>query len=104
MSLAGFQISDIFTWQVAAWVLVILVAGFIGQFGKSFAQYVIGLFKRKKTQGNTPPASSVAPEESFPEPVFGKPPVSNEAKKRKKETKALLKAKKKKAKQGKTET
>ena len=110
MSLAGFQIADIFTWQVAVWVLVILVAGFIGQFGKSFAKYVMGLFNRKKIQEEAPlvsvppvPASPVPvpPEKPFFQPasVEASATVTGDAKIRKKEAKALVKAKKKEMKQ-----
>ncbi len=36
--------------QVATWALVVLVAGFIGQFGRKFAEYLIERAKRKKIQ------------------------------------------------------
>ena len=98
MSLGGFQIADIFTWQVGAWVLVILAAGFIGQFGKSFAQYVINWFNRKKIQ-ETAPSVSVPPEKSFSGAVTRESLAANDAKIRKKEAKILMKAKKKNMKQ-----
>lgn len=36
---------DLSTWSVLQWVLVVLAAGFIGQFGKSFAQFVMAKIK-----------------------------------------------------------
>jgi len=104
MSPDGFQITDIFTWQVAAWVLVILAAGFIGQFGKSFAKYVMGLFNRKKIQEDAPfvsvpPVSAspvpAPPEKSVSLPASSEVSATGDAKIRKKEAKALVKAKKK---------
>ncbi len=37
--------------EVLKWVLVILIAGFIGQFGKSFSLHLIAYFKKKKETG-----------------------------------------------------
>jgi hypothetical protein len=100
MSLAGFQVADIFTWQVGVWVLIILVTGFIGQFGKSFAKYVINHFNRKKNL-EAAPSVSVSSEKHFSQPASPESLPINNAKTQKKEAKALLKAKKKEAKQGK---
>ena len=44
--------------EVLKWVLVILIAGFIGQFGKSLSLHVIAYYKKKKEK-STPPASSM---------------------------------------------
>ncbi|NLN59232.1 MAG: hypothetical protein GX147_00715 [Deltaproteobacteria bacterium] len=44
---------DISPWRVIAWILIVLVAAFIGQFGKSFAQHLMSRFRRKKTGGRT---------------------------------------------------
>jgi hypothetical protein len=35
--------------KVLIWVLLVLLAGFIGQFGKSLGIYLINRFKRRKT-------------------------------------------------------
>ncbi len=32
---------DIKTWSILQWILVVLAAGFIGQFGKSFAKFIM---------------------------------------------------------------
>jgi hypothetical protein len=89
---------DIFTWQIMKWVLIVLAAGFIGQFGKSFAQHVMNRVKRKKaeTAAALPsPAEVPSPQGQIkPADAWTSGPVSN-----KKETKALLKARKKEAKQ-----
>ena len=47
--------------EVLKWVLVILIAGFIGQFGKSLSLHVIAYYKKKKEK-STPPASSMTKE------------------------------------------
>ena len=47
--------------EVLKWVLVILIAGFIGQFGKSLSLQVIDYYKKKKEK-STPPASSMTKE------------------------------------------
>ncbi len=39
------ELLDVSTWSVLQWVLVVLAAGFIGQFGKSFAQFVMAKIK-----------------------------------------------------------
>ncbi|MDX9746193.1 MAG: hypothetical protein RBU31_06605 [Syntrophales bacterium] len=52
---------DISPWRVIAWVLIVLVAAFIGQFGKSFAQHLMSRFRRKKTGGRT--AASLSTDE-----------------------------------------
>jgi len=43
-------------WLVLKWVLVVLAAGFIGQFGKAFAAYLIRRAGEGKTKEAPPPA------------------------------------------------
>ena len=40
-------------WSVLRWVLLVLAAGFIGQFGKSFALKLIERRRRKKTDSDS---------------------------------------------------
>ena len=47
--------------EVLKWVLVILIAGFIGQFGKSLSLQVIDYYRKKKEK-TTSPASSMTKE------------------------------------------
>jgi hypothetical protein len=47
--------------EVLKWVLVILIAGFIGQFGKSLSLQVIAYYKKMKEK-TTSPASSMTKE------------------------------------------
>ncbi len=51
---------DFRTWTTPQWVLVVLAAGFIGQFGKSFAQFIIAKLKAGRAAGKeatlSPPA------------------------------------------------
>jgi len=53
------ELFDISTWSVLQWVLVVLAAGFIGQFGKSFAQFLMGKIRAGKAgrKQETPPVS-----------------------------------------------
>ena len=47
--------------EVLKWIIVLLIAGFIGQFGKSLSLHVIDYYRKKK--GNrTPPAPSMTKE------------------------------------------
>jgi len=107
------DIPDIFTWKIIKWVVIVLVAGFIGQFGKTFAQHVIDWFRRRRTDHRETLRPSEDEQISYPPKPAGErqiqeerlleSPVNDAALKlQKKETKALLKAKKKEAK-GKSE-
>jgi hypothetical protein len=44
---------DISTWSILQWVLVVLAAGFIGQFGKSLAQFIMAKVKAGRSAGKT---------------------------------------------------
>jgi hypothetical protein len=43
------ELLNVGTWSLLQWVLVVLAAGFIGQFGKSFAQFLMAKVKARKT-------------------------------------------------------
>ncbi len=92
--------------RVIFWIVVVLVAGFIGQFGKSYAKHLIERFRKKPTQtpppGNIPvsrpPEGPARSGDNLP-PAPGQTGLSKEeAKIRKKELKAELKREKKEAK------
>ena len=94
------------TWSVLKWIVLVLIAGFIGQFGKSYAKHLIERFRKKPTQtpppGNVPvyrpPEGPARREDNLP-PAPGQTGLSKEeAKLRKKELKAELKREKKEAK------
>jgi hypothetical protein len=82
--------------QVILWVLIVLAAGFIGQFGKSLATYLIALARKKKNLSETEKAGITAEQ-----PEEGKSPVSVsetngvQAKADKKALKAQIKLRKK---------
>jgi len=42
---------DIRTWSILQWAIVVLAAGFIGQFGKSFAQFIMAKVKAGRSAG-----------------------------------------------------
>lgn len=97
------DLNQIDFYKVLFWVVIVLVAGFIGQFGKSFAKYLMERFGKKQPgvsgperprqveggqKQETPPAPLQAP--------ASEPGLSEaESKIRKKELKAELKRKKK---------
>jgi len=76
-------------WDVLKWVLLVLVAGFIGQFGKSFA---LKLIERRRSKRTEP--SSDAPTAS-PEVEIEKARLEAQAKIEKKRAKAEIKRAKK---------
>jgi len=39
--------------EVLKWVLVVLIAGFIGQFGRTLSHYVMDLVKKRKAKGTS---------------------------------------------------
>lgn len=49
-------------WNVLKWVLVVLVAGFIGQFGKSFALRLIEQRRKERRQTEASAAPQVSPD------------------------------------------
>ncbi len=88
------DIGDISTWRIVKWVLIVLVAAFIGQFGKTFAQYLMHRFRRGKTEAQpSVTAKSSAPADVALTTNAGASEASLKA--QKKEAKVLLKAKKK---------
>ena len=106
-------------WMVMKWVLLVLLAGFVGQFGKTYAQQVMKRFRKEpkqplgaaeesgKTLPATPPVDVRQPVvmpgarsgEPLPPPPAGTAPppadkklMKSLAKQKKKEGKALQKA------------
>jgi hypothetical protein len=90
-------------WRILKWVLIVLIAGFIGQFGKMFAKHLIERAKAKKAKElsgtekqeviiETVDKKDISPE--IPEDI---PPeqMKERAKQEKKALKALSKQKKK---------
>jgi F0F1-type ATP synthase membrane subunit b/b' len=97
--------------RIAKWVLIVLLAGFIGQFGKSFAKYLMERARRKKAAETAASVESNRAEASLPgtsteatlnetarEGELPADTAKEEAKKRKKELKARAKLEKKEAK------
>ncbi len=90
-------------WLILKWVLVVLAAGFIGQFGKAFATYLMRRAKkpepREASRLPQPPPEAALPqrptirEPSSPAQPTEVPPIS--PKDEKKEKKALAKQQKK---------
>lgn len=75
--------TDIAAWDILKWVLLVLLAGFIGQFGKSFAKVVMARVRKQKQESGIssgsaePPAAVTGPGEpetlpAPPEPAGSK--------------------------------
>ena len=45
--------------EVLKWVVIVLIAGFIGQFGKTMSQRVMDYFKKRKDKKITPQSSGI---------------------------------------------
>jgi hypothetical protein len=88
--------NDIDYRQIILWVIVVLAAGFIGQFGKSFATFLISLVRKKKSSTEVKDSGL-----AVKKPDEGKVPMDMsettiaQAKTEKKALKAMLKEKKK---------
>ncbi|SEM11704.1 hypothetical protein SAMN04489760_104139 [Syntrophus gentianae] len=107
------DISTIDFGRILKWVLIVLITGFIAQFGKSFAKYIMEKIRRGKTlegqepdsldDGRAPLRPTLSPERDTakgekPEAVTDTAPLEekDQAKLRKKALKAQVKEQKKK--------
>ncbi len=109
--------NDFDYWNIIKWVLIVLLAGFIGQFGKSLAKYFMAKGKvLKKDKGPDDTEQSVlqinndnpaddpsAVNDNKSSPDLAGDAAKERAKQKKKALKALTKQKKKDAKQLKKE-
>ncbi len=80
-------------WDVLKWVLLVLVAGFIGQFGKSFALRLIERRRRRRKAAGSDP--NVSPTPADPRVEIEKARLEARAKIEKKRAKAEVKRSKK---------
>jgi len=92
------------TWSVLKWVVLVLIAGFIGQFGRMMAEAIIAGVRRRRAkklplsdQAKPPEARSVPPVD-VPETGLPQKPVAPVDIPDKKMIKAMAKARKKEAK------
>jgi hypothetical protein len=53
-------------WLVLKWILVVAAAGFVGQFGKAFATYLMRRARERREPGTQSPPGT-APEEDGPQ-------------------------------------
>jgi hypothetical protein len=82
--------SYISSWSVLKWIVVVLIAGFIGQFGKIAAEAIAGKIRSRRRKKETSPVASTESSVSSPSSTSQIPD--------KKILKALAKTKKKEAK------
>jgi hypothetical protein len=55
--------------EALKWILIVLAAGFIGQFGKSLSTHIIEYLKKRKLQGADGPPVPVAVTQGEPSPA-----------------------------------
>jgi hypothetical protein len=97
------DVNQIDFYKVLFWVIIVLVAGFIGQFGKSFAKFIMERFGKKPprpAEPHRPPQVEGGQKKDIPSPPVAAPSAESalskdESKIRKKEIKAELKRRKK---------
>jgi hypothetical protein len=53
-----FNVMDIL-YEVLKWVLIVLLAGFIGQFGRTMSHYLMDYFKKRRQKGTTTPPAEI---------------------------------------------
>jgi hypothetical protein len=53
--------------DVLKWIIIILIAGFIGQFGKSLSLHIIDYYKKKKLKSKS--AGPLVPKEEAKKPI-----------------------------------
>jgi hypothetical protein len=87
--------TEIDYFQMIKWVLIVLAAGFIGQFGKSLATYLIK--RARAAKASNPPETATGsvqePEEATLPPIPERKEVQGKVEK--KSSKALIKMRKK---------
>jgi hypothetical protein len=76
------RIMEVDIWPVIKWILIILLAGFIGQFGKILADEIIGRTRSKAKQDlpstNDPALPPINTEDNTPmESAIKPPPISD---------------------------
>jgi hypothetical protein len=88
--------NDIDYHQVIKWVLIVLAAGFIGHFGKSFAAYLIARARRNQTLADEKKSEVLAKQPGeITSSTAAAETAGTRAKSEKKAMKALIKLKKK---------
>ena len=100
------MINGIDFWQTMKWVLIVLIAGFIGQFGKTLAKYIMERLRAGKGEASSGTEKqrviieTAGEKDLSPKIPEDMPPEQAEerAKQEKKALKALAKQKKKEAK------
>lgn len=94
--------ADVDYFQILKWILIVLSAGFIGQFGKSLATYLMKKARVSRTAKTSPEAPTELPKQTKGETPTAPPfpePKESQAKADKKAAKALIKIRKKESKQ-----
>jgi hypothetical protein len=88
--------NDIDYQQVIKWVIIVIAAGFLGQFGKSFATYLIERARKKKAHAASEKLVGVVSPPGEPVPRASMSETTEaEGKAEKKAGKALVKLRKK---------
>lgn len=82
--------------QIIKWVIIVIAAGFLGQFGKSFAKYLIERARKKKARAASEKLEASVSLSTEPAPKEAKAETTEaQGKVEKKAMKALVKLRKK---------
>jgi len=87
--------NDIDYQQIIKWVIIVIAAGFLGQFGKSFATYLIERARKKKAHAASEELEGAGSPPREPLPKAMSETTETEGKAEKKARKALVKLRKK---------
>jgi hypothetical protein len=61
-------LNDISAWSILKWVVLVLIAGFIGQFGKMTAQAIMGKIRLAKARKQNASGAKSPPSDAKPVP------------------------------------
>ena len=86
------------TWSVLTWILLVLIAGFISQFGRMMAETIAKKIRLRRVRKQQLSEATSVVTSDFPKPALPYPPPAKEEIPDKKLIKALAKARKKEAK------
>lgn len=93
-------LNDVSTWSILKWVLLVLLAGFIGQFGKTMAQAIMAKVRARRTRSMMETRDEPAQPGGAAPPVNDLPVPPSVPSPDKKTLKIVAKAQKKAAKKG----
>lgn len=87
------QVNNEITITVIKWIIIVFIAGIIGQFGKSLTLHILDWWRKRKAKKESPKKPSVHEKQVVHKEPFSKKLSKLEKKKQKAEIKRLKKGK-----------